>query len=122
MLRERPVSKQNVSLARGAGTNRQKRAQKKTKAGALRTPALQRRQKRQYCVFLTALLQTYSEAPEAASALAAFFAFLAWCFLAAFLAGAEAAAGAEASGAEACAKAAVANRPATRAAISLFMF
>jgi hypothetical protein len=60
---------------------------------------------------LTAFLQqTYSEAPEAA-------------FFVVFFADEAAAAGAAdaATGAEACANAAVAKRPATRAAISLFI-
>jgi hypothetical protein len=94
---------------------------KTKKAGALRPPALKRREER-LCLrlFLTAFLQTYYiDAPEAAAADAAFLCDFLACFFAAFLAGAEAAAGA--AGAEACAKAAVANRPATRAAISFFM-
>jgi hypothetical protein len=69
---------------------------------------------------LLSFRKTYIEAPEAAAADAAFFVcFLAWCFDAFFsvFAGADAAA----AGAEACAKAAVANRPAIRAAISFFM-
>jgi hypothetical protein len=77
-------------------------------------------------LFLTAFLrQTYSEAPEAAAAAAAFFfdAFLCVAFFVVFFADEAAAAGAAeaATGAEACANAAVAKRPATRAAISLFI-
>jgi hypothetical protein len=71
------------------------------------------------------LQQTYSEAPEAAAADAAFFfdAFLCVAFFVVFFADEAAAIGAAeaATGAEACANAAVAKRPATRAAISLFI-
>jgi hypothetical protein len=73
-------------------------------------------------LFLTALfLRTYSEAAEAAAAGAAFF-FEA-CFVCFFVAlcADEAGAIAPAAGAEACAKAADAKRPATRAAMSLFI-
>jgi hypothetical protein len=74
---------------------------------------------------LTALLQqTYSDAAEAAAAGAAFLCdFLCETFFVALCDDEAAAAGAAeaAAGAEACANAAVAKRPATRAAISLFI-
>jgi hypothetical protein len=117
MLRER-----RLPMQKGKQTKR-----KNKKAGALRPPALKRRKERLVLrLFLTAFLQKHYILPDAASgadaALAAFFAciFFACIFFAGFLAD-EAAAGAAASGAEDCAKAAVANRPATRAAISFFM-
>ncbi|ACC69755.1 hypothetical protein Bphy_0563 [Paraburkholderia phymatum STM815] len=73
---------------------------------------------------MTALSQqTYSDAAEAAAAGAAFLCdFLCETFFVALCDEAAAAGAAEAaSGAEACANAAVAKRPATRAAISLFI-
>jgi hypothetical protein len=72
------------------------------------------------------LQPTYSEAAEAAAAAAAFLCdFLCVDFFVVFVTFfadvAAAGADADASGAEACANAAVAKRPATRAAISLFI-
>src|SRR5258708_13283409 len=65
---------------------------------ALRPSAFQRRKNGRYCLFLTASLQqTYSEAPEAAAAAAAFFChFLCADFFVAFFAD-EPAAGAHPS-------------------------
>jgi hypothetical protein len=115
MLREQRLSMQNgKEIKRNAKTKRQ------APCGHLPSNAV-----KNGCtsLVLDCVLQSYYiEAPEAAAALAAFLCdFLCIDFFVVFLADEAAGAAEAASGAEACAKAAVANRPATRAAISFFM-